>query len=162
MGTLFSVVLAFSLETDSVEMAYMKTQFHQVNLKMDIVISKLDKLEDLITYESQRAQYLKYVYKIEFGHKQLLKYLDEIADIKCSDKQSCTKQRIKIAERYLPDFVIELSYFAIMTGATDGAFFLGEPLLLLLQRLHDCDTGKLKHFMDYVIHLAFKVIIIYM
>ena len=155
-GGLVSFVLSFLPSRDSKELAYMKRKFKQVNLKLDIITAKLDNVKSLITYENQRAIYVRSATKIEFGHKQLLNALDELQKVKCTSKSLCKRKKSRIASNYVKYFAVKYNMHEILNGVSRKTSVFGDPLLSVVQKHFRCSIQKIDQFANSVLKLAFK------
>ena len=91
---------------------------------------------------------------IKFGFKQLNSFYDEIEKLDCTN--DCEKKRLKVAERYLPDFKkAEGALYQIMKGSIEKSVFK-DPLLQLVQKKYKCDIGKLTEFTESIFNMAEK------
>ena len=100
-GAFLSIILAFLPKEDSAELKYMKDKFSEVNNKLDIITDKLNDIENLITFEAQRAAYISAENDILFGYAKLNEFYAECETTDCDDDVSCLEIRTKIAERFV-------------------------------------------------------------
>eukprot|EP00112_Aurelia_sp_Birch-Aquarium-sp1_P018195 Seg4309.1 transcript_id=Seg4309.1/GoldUCD/mRNA.D3Y31 product="Complement component C9" protein_id=Seg4309.1/GoldUCD/D3Y31 len=155
-GGLISFALSFLPSQDSKELAYMKKKFQQVNSKLDIITAKLDNVNSLITFENQRAIYVRSAAKINFGHKQLLAVLDELQKANCSRRALCQRRKSRIASNYVKYFAVKYNLHEILHGVTRKTSVFGDPLLSVVQRHFKCNIPKIDQFANSVLRLAFK------
>ncbi|XP_066929946.1 SE-cephalotoxin-like [Clytia hemisphaerica] len=148
-GAFISILLAF-LPQDSAEIQLMKTEFAEVNKKLDIITHKLDNIERLIKIETQKAAYIDSESKINFGFTQLAKFYDELMGVDCTEESKCLKERTKIAERYNKDFkAVVQPLFQILQNSYDQNQF-AQPILELVKEEFQCDVGELNSFVETI------------
>lgn len=158
VGGLVSFALVFLPAQDSPELAYMKKEFSEVNMKLDRITQKLNSVKDIITLENQRAAYVKDASKILFAYKKLTQnYIPQMAAItSCSSTRDCLRQRLRVSESYKKTFDVKSSLYTVLTGTMHSTSVFGDPLLDLIKKTHECDINKVIDFADGVIKLAFK------
>lgn len=155
-GGLISFALLFVPKSDSPELKFMKKKFAEVNQKLDIITTKLDNIETIITFENQRSVYVASASKIQFGVTQLSKFLRELETAPCSDEKDCKRVRARIASRYVKDFDVKQNIFMIVNGAIKSTSAFGDALLILTQKTHECDVGKIDLLANGILKLSFK------
>eukprot|EP00112_Aurelia_sp_Birch-Aquarium-sp1_P018196 Seg4309.2 transcript_id=Seg4309.2/GoldUCD/mRNA.D3Y31 product="Complement component C9" protein_id=Seg4309.2/GoldUCD/D3Y31 len=155
-GGLISFALSFLPSQDSKELAFMKNKFQQVNSKLDIITAKLDNVDSLITFENQRAIYVRSATKINVGHEKLLAILDELQKVNCSRRSLCQRRKSRIASNYVKYFAVKYNLHEILHGVTRKTSVFGDPLLSVVQHHFKCSIPKIDQFANGVLRLAFK------
>ena len=155
-GGLLSLAFTFVAPKDYRELANMMKKFKQVNSKLDMITAKLDNVKSMITFEKQRAIYVRSATKINFGHKELINALNELQNAKCSSKSLCRRKKSRIASRYVKFFAVKYNLREILHGVTRKTSAFGDPLLSVVQKHFRCSIPKIDQFANSVLRLAFK------
>jgi len=100
-GAFLSVVLDFLSKQDLEELKNIKDKFTEVEMKLDKLTTKFDGIENLITFEAQRAAYISAEQDVKFGYKKLVEFIKEIEVVECNDETDCKRKRTKVAEKYV-------------------------------------------------------------
>ena len=158
VASMFTFVLSL-IPSESPELKFMKEKFAEVNNKLDGVTKGLDKVQDLITLETQRAAYLTDAKKILYGFNRITAFIEEVRKAPCKGKtgpNSCLRVRHRIAIKYVKIFNVKENLFSIINGATSKTSVFGEPLLHLIKKTYKCNVGKINQFANGILKLAFK------
>ena len=134
----------------------MKEKFAEVNRKLDDVTNKLDGIQNLITFEAQRAAYIDEEHNIKFGYEKLQEMYKELQSASCGSNDDCKRRRMEVAQGYLKHFEkVEASLNLILKNSYSGSDF-SEPLLHLVKKHYKCDIAKLNSFADTIFQLTFQ------
>ena len=64
----------------------------------------MDKLEDVVEFENQRAAYVEDQRQILNGYNRLMDMLGAMDNVTCEEEVQCNRDKIAIAEVYQDDF----------------------------------------------------------
>ena len=171
-GLVTDIILSF-VPNESDELAYMKEQFQQVNMKLDRIESNVERVIE--TFKNFKAEYKSQLEqqpfqeaerKIKHASEKMQQYEAEIAQVACASPEECLKNRIEIARRFIHYFDIDEYLQLILRDSVEGGVFY-KPLIDILftsDPRYKCNLTTFHEFEQGVIGLALKaqqIILVY-
>ena len=155
LGFLVPFVLTFFGQQDHT-LQIILDQFFEVNEKLDEINSKLDGMEDMITFNTQRAAYIQVESDIENGYRQMNLMFQELKDSKCNTTEECNRSKTKIAERYIEKMEpTDRALHTLFRGLTTPSEFQ-DSLLKLVMLKSNCDVPRILDVYEKMLFLAHR------
>ena len=155
LGGFFGVILSFLSSGDSEELGYMKTEFAQINRKIDRLANSIDDVKTLIELHSQKAAYIDAEHSINQGFSQLKDCISRLSNVSCSNENECRRKKLLIANNYKSSLNVRSDVKKIVRGTvSDGVF--GSSLLALVSDNSKCSIPEINKFANGVTGLLIK------
>ena len=136
-GFLIPMIMGL-LGGESGQMKFLRAEFFKVNEKLDKISDKLDKLESKVTFENQRAAYIKPQETIKFSYGQMKKMIKLLGNVTCEKVgKKCKRKKIQVAEGFLKDFEGTEAAMHTIFQPGGGSVFK-EPLIKMFRKNYDC------------------------
>ena len=157
-GMIFSIVSIF-VPLEDTKFKFMVQNFEEVNNKLEVKLTKMGHLENLIKFENQKAAYIQYETDITYAREILKEFLKKVLALETKNCGSCLKEKAELAtdfaENKLRDINVQRSYSRIIYSILSKGLF-ADNMLIMISKVNDCDVTK-NRISNKVIGLTFKV-----
>ena len=156
-GMIFSIVSTFAPLEDT-KFKFMLQNFEEVNNKLEVMLTKMEHLENLTKFENQKAAYIQYETDITYAREILKEFLKKVLALETKNCCSCLKQKAELAtdfaENKLKDITVQRSSSRIIDSILSKGLF-ADNMLIMISKVNDCDVTK-NRICNKVIGLKFK------
>ena len=121
--------------------------FHFVSILIERFFNSL---KTVVEWEAQKAIYTKHVQKIKLGHDKMLELVSELLEVPCTKKKECSRDKIKLTERYVKFLDVESSLESLIAGSLTKGDQLVSNLPSVLAKKSKCDIPKLEVQITYL------------
>ena len=155
-GFLVPFILAFFGATDP-KLKIIQRGFFEVNDKLDEIDNQLQKIKVLIKSDVQKATYIKVESDITFGYWQMKLMFKEIENTQkgCKTKQQCSREKTKIAERYVKKMErAENALHTLLRGVSGTSSKVQKSLMSVIMTETKCNIPQMMSFYEKMFSLS--------
>ena len=157
-GMIFSIVSIF-VPLEDTKFKFMVQKFEEVNNKLDVMLTKMGHLENLIKFENQKAAYIQDETDITYSREILKEFLEKVLALENKNCGSCLKEKAELAtdfaENKLKDINVQRSSSRIIDSILSKGLF-ADNMLIMISKVYDCNVTRNREFVIKVIGLTFK------